>query len=208
MITEAPVMPAAEERNRAVEDLIERVRAGDPTAFEEIIRLHERRLLGMAVQMGLSPQDAQDAAQEVFLRVFRYLPGFQAGRSFDVWIWKIAVNVVYDTLRRRRDRGEISWEALIEHRGETAVRAGGLQISLENADLCRKLLERMDVLSKQERMVFVLRELQELETAEVARAMGISTITVRRHDASARHKLRKVLESILSTPDSKKNRIE
>jgi RNA polymerase sigma-70 factor, ECF subfamily len=208
VITEAPVMTAAQDRNRTVEDLIERVRSGDLTAFEEIIRLHERRLLGMAVQMGLSPQDAQDATQEVFLRVFRYLPGFQAGKNFDVWIWKIAVNVVYDALRRRRDRGEISWEALVEHGGETAVRAGGLQISLENADLCRKLLMRMEVLSKQERMVFVLRELQELETAEVARAMGISTITVRRHDASARQKLRKVLESILSTPDSKKNRIE
>ena len=196
-ISEAAALELAERRNREVLDLIQRIRAGDQEAFEEIIRRHEKRILGMAIQMGLSPEDAQDASQEVFIRVFRYLSGFQAGRNFDVWLWKIAVNVVYDQLRRRRDRGEISWETLIEQGQEEPVRVAGLQIHLENADLCARLLRQMGILSKQERMVFVLRELQELETLEVARAMGISAITVRRHSASARQKLRGALEGLL-----------
>ena len=81
--TDAPTLETTDSRSREVQGLIDRVRTGDYTAFEEIIRLHERRVLGMAVQMGLSPQDAQDAGQEVFLRVFRYLSGFQDGKSFD-----------------------------------------------------------------------------------------------------------------------------
>ncbi|MCI0410762.1 MAG: sigma-70 family RNA polymerase sigma factor [Acidobacteria bacterium] len=196
VISDASVLEAAQKRNREVLELIERIQSGDLDAFAEIIRRHERRVLGMAVQMGLSPEDAQDAGQEVFLRVFRYLSGFQSGRNFEVWIWKIAVNVVYDQLRKRRDRGEVSWDAHLENGAEEPSRSSGIHLHLENSQLCARLLKHMDALSKQERMVFVLRELQELDTAEVARAMGISRITVRRHGSSARQKLRRALEGI------------
>ena len=197
VVLDAMAMEAAERRNREVQDLIDRVRAGDLDAFEAIIRRHERRILGMAIQMGLAPEDAQDASQEVFLRVFRYLAGFQAGKNFEVWIWKIAVHVVYDTLRKRRDRSEVPWDSLLEETQEEPMRTSGIHLHVENADLCARLLKHMDSLSRQERMVFVLRELQEMDTAEVARAMGISSITVRRHGSSARQKLRRALDGLL-----------
>jgi len=197
VLTEAPSLDSAEQRARELGDLVERARAGDAAAFEEIIRRHERRVLSMAVQMGLGREDAQDAGQEIFLRVFRYLAGFQAGKNFEVWLWKIAVNVVYDFLRRRRDRGEISWETLQEGTVETLSAESTIHLQVENADLCARLLRQMGSLSKQERMVFVLREMQDLDTGQVARAMGISTITVRRHAASARQKLRRLLQGIL-----------
>ena len=191
---DASVLEAAQKRNREVLELIDRIRAGDLDAFEQIIQRHERRILGMSIQMGLSPEDSQDACQEVFLRVFRYLSGFQAGKNFEVWIWKIAVNVVYDQLRKRRNRGEISWDTHLESGAAEPSSASGVHLHLENAQLCTRLLQHMDALTKQERMVFVLKELQDLDTAEIARAMGISTITVRRHGASARQRLRRALE--------------
>jgi RNA polymerase sigma-70 factor (ECF subfamily) len=153
----------------------------------------------MAIQMGLSPHDAQDAGQEVFLRVFRYLSGFQRGRSFEAWVWRIGVNVVFDALRRRRDRGEISWDIVMEEgKGEPAQ--AELHLEVENSELCARLLENLGTLSRQERMAFVLKELQDLDTADVARAMGISTITVRRHAGAARAKLRKVGEGLRLAP--------
>ena len=82
-ITEAPALETAESRNQQVLILIERIRSGDLSAFEEIIQRHERRILGMAIQMGLAPEDAKDACQDIFLRVFRYLAGFQADKSFE-----------------------------------------------------------------------------------------------------------------------------
>jgi len=198
-ITDAPALETAESRNQQLLALVERIRSGDLSAFEEIIQRHERRILGMAIQMGLAPEDAQDACQDVFLRVFRYLAGFQADKSFEVWIWRIAVNVVYDLLRKRRDRSEISWETLLAHGGEEPSLPTGIHFHLENVDLCARLLKHLGKLSRQERMVFVLKELQDLDTAEVARAMGISSITVRRHGSSARLKLRKALEGLLKT---------
>jgi RNA polymerase sigma-70 factor (ECF subfamily) len=196
-ITEAPALETAESRNERALALVERIRSGDLSAFEEIIHRHERRILGMAVQMGLAPEDAQDACQEVFLRVFRYLAGFQSGKNFEVWIWKIGVNVVYDLLRKRRDRSEISWETLLAQGGVEPSLPSGIHFHLENTDLCARLLRHMGKLSPQERMAFVLKELQDLDTVDVARAMGISSITVRRHHSSARQKLRKELEGLL-----------
>jgi len=199
-VTEAPVLGEAPARACPVEELIERIRAGDLDAFEEIIRLYERRILSMGIHMGLTPQDAQDAGQEVFLRVFRYLAKFDPGRSFEAWIWKICVNTVFNSLRRRRDRGEVSWEAMVGEGGEEPAHAEALQLQVENSQLFSRLLSHMGVLSRQERMVFVLRELQDLETAEVARAMGISSITVRRHGASARAKLRRAMDAAETRP--------
>ena len=200
VIPDATILEGAarrEREGRETRELVERIRSGDLEAFEGILRLHERRVLGMAVQMGLSPADAQDACQEVFLRVFRYLGGFRAGERFESWLWRIAVNVVYDILRTRRDREEVSWEGVFRGgEGAMPTRVEGLQIALENADLCAKVLTRMEVLTPQERMVFVLKELQDLDTAEVARAMRISSITVRRHSASGRRKLREVLQGL------------
>jgi RNA polymerase sigma-70 factor, ECF subfamily len=196
-ITEAPALETAESRNQEALVLIERIRSGDVGAFEEIIQRHERRIIGMAIQMGLAPEDAQDASQEVFLRVFRYLAGFHSDKNFEVWIWRIGVNVVYDLLRKRRDRSEISWETLLDQGGAEPSLPSGIHLHLENTDLCARLLKHMGKLSPQERMVFVLKELQDLDTADVARAMGISSITVRRHHSSARRKLRKALEALL-----------
>ena len=198
-ISDATVLEGATRRDqesRETRELVARIRSGDLEAFEGIIRLHERRILGMAVQMGLSPDDAQDVCQEAFLRVFRYLGGFRAGERFEAWLWRIAVNVVYDALRARRDREEVSWEGIFQGGEGVMSRSAGLQITVENADLCAKILSRMEVLTPQERMVFVLKELQDLDTAEVARAMRISSITVRRHSASGRRKLREVLRSL------------
>jgi len=198
-ISDATVLEGATRRDqesRETRELVARIRSGDLEAFEGIIRLHERRILGMAVQMGLSPDDAQDVCQEAFLRVFRYLGGFRAGERFEAWLWRIAVNVVYDALRARRDREEVSWEGVFQGGEGVMSRSAGLQITVENADLCAKILSRMEVLTPQERMVFVLKELQDMDTAEVARAMRISSITVRRHSASGRRKLREVLRSL------------
>ncbi len=195
-VTDTPVLEGAVSRSDEIGGVIERIRAGELDAFEEIIRRYERRVLSMAIQMGLTPQDSQDVAQEVFLRVFRYLSRFQPGRSFEAWVWRIGVNVVFNFLRRRRDRGEVPWDSLPGEGGEEPSSGVGPHIAIENSQLCARLLSHLRLLSRQERMVFVLRELQDLETGEVARALGISTITVRRHSASARAKLRKAMEAL------------
>jgi RNA polymerase sigma-70 factor (ECF subfamily) len=199
-VVDTPAAETVPEQADRTRDLIQRIREGSPEAFDQLLRLHERRVLGTAVQMGLSPADAEDACQEVFLRVFRYLAGFRIGLNFESWLWRIVVNVVYDSLRKRRDRSEIPWQSWEEEK-DSPVLWKGVSIDVENADLCRKILSRLEVLTKQERMVFVLRDLQDLDTSEVARSMRISQITVRRHAAAARRKLRHILGDLSATGD-------
>ena len=76
-----------------VAKIIARAITGDRTAFEEIILLHERRVLTLAYRLLGTPEDAQDAAQEVFLRAFKYLRRFDASKPLEPWLVRMTVNV-------------------------------------------------------------------------------------------------------------------
>jgi RNA polymerase sigma-70 factor, ECF subfamily len=177
-----------------ITDLVERAKSGEAEAFEGLMRLYERRVIAIGVQMGLSREEALDACQDVFVKVFRYIGRFHSGRSFYKWLYRIAINAIYDHLRWNRPAGVISVEELDEGQaGRLQDGASAPDALAESADLARKLLAGLDVLSRQERIVFVLRDLQEMDTEEIGRILRLSQVTIRRHCMSARHKLRERL---------------
>jgi RNA polymerase sigma-70 factor, ECF subfamily len=180
---------------RAEEDevgrLIERAKTGDAEAFGDLMRLYEGRIIGVGMQMGLSREDALDACQETFIKVFRYIRRFHSGRSFFKWLYRIAIHAVYDQMRSRQAAGTISIEELApSEAARLRDRAAPLAQRVEHADLAGKLLAGLDALSRQERIVFVLRDLQDIGTEDIGRIMRLSRVTVRRHCMSARQKLR------------------
>jgi RNA polymerase sigma-70 factor (ECF subfamily) len=126
-------------------------------------------------------------AQEVFLRAFRHLDGFRPGSPFGAWIYRVSVNAAHDHLAQawRRRRDEAPWSDDLERR------AGPPEAG---SDLPRRLEAALRELTERERAVFVLLELEGLEGREVAKALGISRITVRRHLGLARTRLRAILE--------------
>ncbi len=159
--------------------LVERAKTGDASAFDDLMRLYEKRIIAIGVEMGLSRDDSMDACQDAFIKVFRYIGRFHSGESFYKWLYRIAVNAIYDHLRRSRRPGVVS----IEEIGANGERA-------ESSDLARKLVAGLGLLTRQERIVFVLRDLQEMDTDEIGRVLRLSQVTVRRHCMSARQKLR------------------
>jgi RNA polymerase sigma-70 factor, ECF subfamily len=185
--------PAAGEPSE-VGALVERAKRGDASAFDGLMVLYERRIIAIGVQMGLSRDDALDACQDTFVKVFRYIGGFRSGESFFKWLYRIAVHSVYDHLRRSRPAGVVSLEEI------DSAQAGRLKdpgpspaAAAADVDLREKLLAGLDTLSRQERIVFVLRDLQEIDSAEIARILRLSQVTVRRHCMTARQKLRRRL---------------
>jgi RNA polymerase sigma-70 factor (ECF subfamily) len=189
----APARPA-EGGSPEVAALVERAKCGDANAFGDLMRLYEHRIIALGIQMGLSREDAQDACQDAFIKVFRYIGRFRSGHSFYRWLYRIAIHAVYDHLRWSRPPGVASIEEVV------SGGAGGLQCSddslgdrVESADLARKLVAGIDDLSRRERIVFVLRDLQEIETREIGRILRLSRVTVRRHCMSARRKLKERL---------------
>src|SRR5262245_51050834 len=81
--------------------VVARAKAGDHAAFEQLIDCYQRKVLSIAWRMLGSQEDARDAAQEVFLRVYKYLSGFRAEQDFAGWLYRIVVNVCRDQIRKR-----------------------------------------------------------------------------------------------------------
>jgi len=177
---------------RSDDELIADARRGDERAFEQLLVRHEARVLRVLRLLGVAQRDREDVAQEVFVRVFRHLDGFRTGQAFEAWVYRIAVNATHDhRLReaRRRESGSSVWRLDVERPDETAdpERRLDLRAALERA---------LESLSERERAVFVLCEMEGLGTRAVAAALGITSITVRRHLGRARARLQQSLAGL------------
>jgi RNA polymerase sigma-70 factor (ECF subfamily) len=165
--------------------LVAAAQGGDVRAFEALLSAHEGKVLRVLRFLGVAASDREDVAQEVFVRVFRHLGGFRRGRPFGAWVYRITVNAAHNwRLSAGGSHGEVPWTDAVAR-----VPAAGA-----DPDLQRRLEAGLAALSERERAVFVLRELEGLETVEVARALGITAITVRRHLGLARERLRRLLD--------------
>ena len=181
------------------EALVAAAVAGDESAFEVLLGRHERRVLRVLRLLAVPPQDREDLAQETFIRVFRHLRGFKPGHPFAGWLYRITVNVVHDHRGRaaRRSSRETTWADGLE--GSPDPRPGPEE-HVEERDWRRRLESALGGLSERERAVFVLREMERLETREVARILGVTSITVRRHLGLARKRLQKILSGDEKNP--------
>jgi RNA polymerase sigma-70 factor (ECF subfamily) len=175
--------------------LLTRAASGDAAAFEQIVIRHERRVLTLSWRLLGAMEDAQDAAQEVFLRTFKYLHRFDSQKAFEPWLVRMTVNVCRDLGKARQLRGAV----LVEQRGaydRAELRDPGndphaeLQFEQQRQMLYRALNE----LPEKERTAFVLRDIEGMTTAETAGALGSSEATVRSQISSARLKIRKYVE--------------
>jgi len=162
-------------------------RAGDRVAFDLLMRRHERLVLGTAYRLTGNLEDARDAAQEVFLRLYRNL-GKMAGGNLSAWLYRVTVNVCHDARRRRPDTVPVDEQA------DLAAQSGDPQQQAADAERRALLLRSLRLLSERERAALVLRDMQGLSTAEVAGILGSSVVTVRSQVSKARLKMRDFVE--------------
>ena len=179
--------------------LVARARAGDEIAFERIMLVTEQRVVSIAWRMLGNREDARDAAQEIFLRVYKYLKRFRSDQEFGPWLYRIVINVCHDQARKRGapDRF-VSFEAEQDSGRLEAISA---EDDLEAAAICSQqrsmVAEALGTLSKKERAAIVLRDLEGLSTEEVARVLGSSQTTVRSQISSARAKIKRYRDRVL-----------
>jgi len=171
--------------HEALDAIIRRAQAGEARAFEEILDLFESKAILIARSMGASRHDAEDIAQEAFLKVFRYIGSYRSDRTFKAYFYRIVLNASRDHLSRMKPAGQQSIDEIAEVVSETESRA-----SYEDLEMLRRALQQ---LPGREREVLILRELQGLSTWEVARILRISPITVRRHASRGLAHLRVIL---------------
>ena len=163
-------------------------KARDLQAFDQLMRQHERLVLVTALRLLGNMADAQDASQEVFLRLYRNLGKLSEDRAVGGWLYRVTVNVCHD-LRRRRPPSAPEQDA-------ADLASGGIgpqQSSLE-AERRKVLQMSLRLLPEKERAALVLRDLEGLSTEEVARALGSSEATVRSQISKARVKVKDYVE--------------
>jgi RNA polymerase sigma-70 factor (ECF subfamily) len=175
-------------------DLIRRAAGGDRRAFDRLVVVKRERVVRTAYQVTGDLEDARDVAQSVFLRLWHVLPRFDPGQRFDTWLYRITVNAAIDLLRSRGPKGML--QPLPEDPSvlEAAGVDGGIDAGLDLRDVQRAFSRLAARLSPKQRAAFVLREIEGLETAEVARILDVTESTVRNHVLQARRTLRAGLE--------------
>ena len=175
-------------------DLIRRAAGGDRRAFDRLVVVKRERVVRTAYQVTGDLEDARDVAQSVFLRLWHVLPRFDPGQRFDTWLYRITVNAAIDLIRTRGPKGML--QPLPEDPSvlEAGGSDGGLEAGLDRRDVQRAFSRLAARLSPKQRAAFVLREIEGLETAEVARILDVTESTVRNHVLQARRTLRAGLE--------------
>lgn len=175
------------------DDLVERARAGSAAAFEALVRRHDRRMLALAWRLTGQLEDAQDVAQDALSRLHANLHLFRREDEVAPWLRRVTVNLCRDLARRKRRSPVVASEERISQAAGEAnpeEEAAGQQ----REEMLRSALQR---LTGKERTALVLRELEGLTTAEVAKITGVAEATVRVQILHARLKLRKLLSGRL-----------
>jgi RNA polymerase sigma-70 factor, ECF subfamily len=179
-------------------EVIARARAGDAAAFDQLVASHERRVLSIAWHLLGNREEALDAAQETFLRVYRHFKGFDERQDFDGWLYRITINVCRD-LARKRNR-VASFEVCCDpiDLPEPAARLDDPEANLRRSEQQAMISQALDTLSERERATITLRDIEGRSTEEVARILGSRPATVRSQIWSARMKIKLFRERALN----------
>jgi len=180
-------------------DLIARAAGGDTSAFQTLVEQHRAMVYRVAFQFAGNHYDAEDITQDVFIKVYRSLPGFRQDAQFTSWMYRIAMNACIDHRRRQPPAAVVPITAgapdaepwmvdTVEERPgpETCAYAGELGSVLDAA---------IGRLPEGQRLVFVMRHHEGLKLVEIAAALGLAEGTVKRQLHAAVHRLRAALRA-------------
>jgi len=196
------VVPTADSSDEA---LAARAAAGDDRAFEEIVARYERRVFRVACRL-TSETDAPDVLQNTFLQVYRNLPSFRGESRFATWLYRIATNAALMVRRARTRKPAESLDAFMPRFDEHGMHAD-LPAQLQVASRADELIDRQALVEKARagiarlpdvyRDAFVLRDLEEMSTTDVAQVLGVEPATVRQRVHRARLLLRGYLSDLV-----------
>jgi RNA polymerase sigma-70 factor, ECF subfamily len=193
----APVRPVIAGPNDDELQLVTAARAGDIPAFETLVNRYERKIFRLGMNITGSREDAEDVMQEAFLKAYQHLPEFEGNSRFYTWLVRIAVNQALMKLRKRRpnqvsldeeiETGEDSFFRDVEDWGPSPAER------YEQTQLHDILNEAISELDPNFRIVFQLRDIEEMSTEETADVLHLSVPAVKSRLLRARLKLRQKL---------------
>jgi RNA polymerase sigma-70 factor (ECF subfamily) len=181
---------------------MERVKRGDTEAFQLLVETHQYRVVGTIAKMLGDEMDAEDLAQQVFIRVCKSAPRYEPTAKFTTWLFKITRNLVFNELRRRRRHGTQSLDAegdddhLPLQAADTSSKAP--DTAMLDAEMQSAIQAAIDQLPEMQRMAIVLRRYDEFSYEEIAEILSLSVPAVKSVLVRARTELREKLRQYLN----------
>ena len=174
---------------------VEAARQGDQSAFEQLVRLYEKRVLALTTRMCKNPADAEEAAQEAFLSAWQGLPFFRGDASFSTWLYRLASNACVDLLRREGRRQSAAGPSLNDEEVQLEVpdTAPSPQEQAERSELRQQIEAGLQALTPDHRQVLLLREMHQLSYDEIAQTLDVDVGTVKSRINRGRKQLRNFL---------------
>lgn len=196
------MMTPAEREARAAALLVARAKAGEPQAFDALVRRYRKRIFAFALHLTGSESEADDIVQDVFLRAYRKLDQFEGRSEFFTWVYRLTLNRALDARRARARRSESSIDETNDPRIERAIEVdapGDPRRAAELRQTYARVLRALDALPSEMCVTVVLVALQGLSNAEAAVVQGCSrgTIGWRLHEGR-----RRLLEATSKSPKS------
>ena len=182
--------------------LVERAKNGNLEAYDELVKRYQERIYATVYHMTSNHEDANDLAQEAFIKGFQALKSFKGGSSFYTWVYRIAVNKTINFLKQRRNRTQMSLDDLdfnAEHDPDLValISEKTPRRDINLSELQEKLNEAMQKLSESHRLVVSLHDVQGMSHEEIAKIMECNIGTVRSRLFYARQQLQAYLSDYL-----------
>ncbi len=171
--------------------LVARFQGGDETAFNELVSRHRQEIFFLAMGLVGAREDAEDLAQDAFVRAYEALPKFRGKSSFRTWLYRITLNLCLNEIRKRKVRQLMS----LDNPGIPLVsREAKPDEALEEAERHQQLMAAMGKLPPKQKRVFVLRYFSEMSHVDIAEILNREVGTVKANYFQAIQKLRAVLK--------------
>lgn len=183
----------------AEQNWIARAKAGDTVAFGLLVEEHQKKVYHLALRMVTNPDDAQELAQEAFLKAWRSMSQFQGDSSFATWMYRLTHNLCIDFLRREQRRKKVGTAFSLDEAHDEGTKTElpdshfEPQRQLEQKELREQIAQGLSTLSPEHKEVLILREINGLSYQEISDIVGVAEGTVKSRIARARLVLRNYL---------------
>jgi len=179
-------------------EMVLAVREGDTTAYRGLVEKYQNRVYQMVYGMVRNQEDARDIAQDAFVKAYDNIHRFRLESSFYTWIYRIAMNLAIDNLRKHKRHGTSEFDETVATRDGTGAihelhHQDGPAKSLERKQLYARIMAALQELPEDQRQVILLRELEGLSYKEIAEIMEVPEGTIMSRLFYARKKLQKLL---------------
>lgn len=173
--------------------LLRAVQEGDQAAFARLVRMHQPYAYALAMRFVWDHAEAEDIVQESFIRVWKHCSSFSGEAKFTTWLYSIVSRVAMDRIKRKKRWGLLFVRG--EEHGDQTAGQSTMESTLYNARAIERVRALTERLPHVQRMVFTLRDLQDLPVDEVVRITGMSAASIKANLCHARKRMRDLLRA-------------